>query len=81
MCKEKAYKNQWIDASMSNLTEPGDRSVDADNVARLDPAAQALIGQQLKTLYGRIVEESVPQHLLDLLEELERQEKAGEKPK
>lgn len=81
MCKEKAYKNPWIDASMSNLTEPGDRSVDADNVARLDPAAQALIGQQLKTLYGRIVEESVPQHLLDLLEELERQEKAGEKPK
>ena len=41
---------------------------------RLDPTAQALIGHHLKTMYEEVVNQDVPEHLLRLLEELERKE-------
>ena len=41
----------------------------------LDPAAQALIGHHLRTLYGEIVREPVPDHFLKLLQDLERKER------
>ena len=80
MCKEKAYQNQWRDASASREGEGPVEAGDSSHVARLDPTAQALIGHHLKAFYGQIVDEAVPQHLLELLDELERRERSGEKP-
>ena len=40
----------------------------------LDSAAQALIGHHLRTLYGEIVREPVPDQFLKLLQDLERRE-------
>jgi Anti-sigma factor NepR len=42
---------------------------------KLDEAAQALIGHHLKAMYGAVVQESIPDHLLKLLDELERKER------
>jgi Anti-sigma factor NepR len=44
------------------------------NSGRLETSAQALIGQQLKAVYGEIVREPIPDRLLKLIEELERKE-------
>ena len=41
---------------------------------KIDEAAQALIGHHLRTLYGEIVREPVPDQLLKLLADLERKE-------
>jgi hypothetical protein len=41
----------------------------------LDSAAQALIGHHLRTLYGEIVREPVPDQFLKLLQDLERKER------
>ena len=43
-----------------------------DMAVKLDASAQALIGQQLRAVYGEILSQPVPDHLLELLEELER---------
>ena len=43
------------------------------NIA-LDEPTQALIGHCLKAVYAEIVEQPVPEQLLKLLEDLERQE-------
>lgn len=44
-------------------------------VIQFDKAAQALIGQHLKAMYSEVVQERVPDHLLRLLDELERKER------
>lgn len=41
---------------------------------KLDDAAQALIGHHLRSLYGQIVKEPVPDQFLKLLQDLERKE-------
>jgi Anti-sigma factor NepR len=46
----------------------------ADAAVKLDTSAQALIGQQLRAVYGEIVKEPIPDHLLKLLEDLERKD-------
>jgi hypothetical protein len=45
----------------------------------LQPQLQAHLGRTLKAVYGALVEEPVPQKLLDLLDELERKEKEKKK--
>lgn len=50
------------------------QSIDANTDLRLNARAQVLIGQRLKTIYNELVQEPVPEHLLKLLEELERKE-------
>lgn len=56
----------------------GDGDVPAADGARspvkLEDTAQALIGQHLRALYGEIVREPVPDHLIKLLQDLERKE-------
>ena len=42
---------------------------------KLDATAQALIGQQLRAIYDEIRQQEVPDHLLQLLDELERKER------
>lgn len=49
-----------------------DAAAPDDTAVKLDPSAQALIGQQLRAVYGEILSQPVPDHLLELLEELER---------
>jgi hypothetical protein len=41
----------------------------------LDPVAQAAIGRQLQAVYGAVLDEAVPPHLLRLLDELEQKER------
>lgn len=48
-------------------------SVEAPDV-KIDEAAQKLIGHQLRTIYGQIVSEPIPDQLLKLLHELECKE-------
>ena len=70
---------------MGGLRKSGNaRAVTAENTAtvddgeqrvvRLDAAAQALIGSQLKAMYAEICSEPVPGELLALLAELERKD-------
>ena len=40
----------------------------------LNARAQAMIGQRLRAVYDDLVREPVPEHLMKLLEELERKE-------
>jgi hypothetical protein len=42
---------------------------------RLDPAAEARIGRKLKAMYDQVVNEPVPDHLLDLLGKLDASSK------
>ena len=42
-----------------------------DTEIKLDEAAQAAIGRQLRAVYSEIVQQPVPDQLLQLLEELE----------
>ena len=42
---------------------------------KLDDAAQAAIGRQLRAVYSEIVQQPVPDQFLQLLDELERKEK------
>ena len=53
----------------TDMLEPG-----ADSGPILDEQAQRLIGQRLKSAYDELVRQPVPDHLLKLLEELERKE-------
>ena len=55
--------------------EMNDQTNDGGGDIKLNPRAQALIGQKLKRAYEELVQEPVPDHLLKLLEELERKEK------
>jgi len=43
---------------------------DAD-AAKLDAAAEARIGSRLKAMYDEVVSEPVPDHLLELLQQLD----------
>lgn len=55
--------------------EPAPSGDDAEQrVVRLDAAAQALIGTQLKAMYAEICSEPVPPDLLELLAKLERKD-------
>lgn len=89
MTKIGAHNNGPIDSGdstrsgASNGKEP-DASVDGagsdapdplDGPPTLDETAQALIGAQLKALYGGLVSQGVPEHLLRLLSELELKER------
>jgi hypothetical protein len=56
--------------------ETGDLITLDDVAIRLDASAQALIGQQLRAVYGEIVNQPVPDHLLKLLEELQGKDEA-----
>jgi uncharacterized Fe-S cluster-containing radical SAM superfamily protein len=56
--------------------EIGDLITPDDVAIRLDASAQALIGQQLRAVYGEIVNQPVPDHLLKLLEELQGKDEA-----
>lgn len=47
---------------------------DGTGPVKLDDTAQALIGHHLRALYGQIVREPVPDHLIKLLQDLERKE-------
>ncbi len=51
--------------------QPGGRRQSSGGSQRLSPEVQALLGHKLRTLYGQLVEEPIPQSLLDLLKRLE----------
>jgi Anti-sigma factor NepR len=57
--------------SQSTKGEAGEKMSDLT----LQPQLQAHLGRSLKAVYEALVEEPVPQKLLDLLDELERKEK------
>ncbi len=42
---------------------------------KLDATGQALIGRQLRAIYDEIRQQEIPDHLLQLLDELERKER------
>ncbi len=54
---------------------PGSAANAAELDVKLDATAQALIGQQLRAIYDEIRQQEVPDHLLRLLDELERKER------
>ena len=58
-----------VSGGKSELLEPSE-----DGGPILDEQAQRLIGQRLKSAYDELVRQPVPDHLLKLLEELERKE-------
>ena len=64
---KEALDQAPVDAGRS--AEPAELDV------RLDATAQALIGQQLRAIYDEIRQQEVPDHLLRLLDELERKER------
>jgi Anti-sigma factor NepR len=54
--------------------ESPDLATSDSSQSELDSAAQALIGHHLRTLYGEIVREPIPEQFLKLLQDLERRE-------
>lgn len=48
--------------------------LDTDEPVKIDSAAQALIGQQLKAMYSDLVRQEIPDDLIRLLDELEAKE-------
>ncbi len=48
---------------------------ESDELVKLDAVAQALIGQQLTTMYSELLNQEIPEHLRQLLRELEAKEK------
>ena len=59
----------------ASAEEETPRKPDIDEFAGLDAAAQALIGQQLSTMYSELLNQEIPEHLRELLRELEAKEK------
>ena len=68
--KRKDAQRTVASKAKKSMDDP--RSPDDDAAVKLDASAQALIGQQLRAVYGEIVNQPVPDHLLKLLEDLER---------
>ncbi len=65
----KASDSRAVKAEQAHSDEDAEQ-----RVVRLDAAAQALIGNQLKAMYAEICSEPVPSELLDLLAKLERKD-------
>lgn len=65
----KANDTRAVKAESATSDEAADQ-----RVVRLDAAAQALIGNQLKAMYAEICSEPVPPDLLELLAKLERKD-------
>lgn len=59
----------------ASAEEEAPRKSDVDELVGLDSAAQALIGQQLSTMYSELLNQEIPEHLRELLRELEAKEK------
>lgn len=59
------------DRSNADPQRSGSRRPSGGGPQRLTPEVQALLGHKLRTLYGQLVEEPIPQSLLDLLKRLE----------
>ncbi len=58
--------------SKKTTDEPG-----SDRDAETEPQLPSAIGKKLKTLYGEVVEEDIPDRFLDLLDKLEKSKKDG----
>lgn len=56
------------DSEAPNATEP-------DELVKLDATAQSLIGQQLSALYSELLNQEIPEHLRQLLRELEAKDR------
>lgn len=70
-------KNSGIPDADGTQDPVGTSQLDDRNdgsVIKLDDAAQQMIGQQLKAVYGEIVRQPIPDQFLKLLNELERKE-------
>ncbi len=69
--KDRGAPDQKLDGEDGEIV----MADDAAGPVKLDDAAQALIGHHLRALYGEIVREPVPDHLIKLLQDLERKER------
>ena len=49
-------------------------ATESDGLVKLDSTAQALIGQQLSAMYGALLSQDIPEHLHQLLRQLEAKE-------
>jgi aromatic ring-cleaving dioxygenase len=78
-------KNEDMKTHKTNLeaVQPGSEKPVSENQmertaqkpeVRLGREAQARIGQQLRDMYQRVLQEGVPQHLVDLVHRLSDQE-------
>ena len=65
---------QKTDFEPPETKDMNEQSIETAPNVRLNARAQAMIGQRLKAVYNELVQEPVPEHLLQLLEELERKE-------
>jgi hypothetical protein len=61
-------------AASGQCEDAGQPKAGSAAAVKLDTSAQALIGQQLRAVYGEIVNQPIPDHLLKLLEDLERKD-------
>jgi hypothetical protein len=73
--KDGGARVQKLDGDMD------DKGHEVTNPIKLDDTAQALIGHQLRALYGQIIGEPVPAHLIKLLQDLESKEQDDLKEK
>lgn len=75
-CNGKSVSEKHPDdpnAGLDEATAATGHAAELD--VKLDATAQALIGQQLRAIYDDIRQQEVPDHLLRLLDELERKER------
>lgn len=60
--------------ALVNNKSPGDDRSDRRSAKPASATHKALIGRNLKAVFGQIASEPVPQHLLDILKPLDRDE-------
>ena len=65
---------QKTDVEPPEPKDMNEQSIETTSNVKLNARAKAMIGQRLKAVYNDLVQEPVPEHLLQLLEELERKE-------
>ena len=65
---------QKTDVEPPEPKDMNEQSTETATNVKLNARAQAMIGQRLKAVYNDLVQEPVPEHLLQLLAELERKE-------
>jgi hypothetical protein len=74
--KKKALRRMTADATKSAEQREGPDAATSAPSDGMSPALQAHIGRQVRAMFDEVAEEPIPDHLLRLLQDLDR---GGEK--
>ena len=74
--KKKAQRRMSVDTTKRAERQDGPEAAETPPGDGMSPALQAHIGRQVRAMFDEVAEEPIPDHLLRLLQDLDR---GGEK--